>query len=452
MEQLAPLAKDLEVIPPKFWLAVAVYITGLITQHNITATAIAASVGLVSHDHLSRMLQGLGWTLSRGMGLAVRVATALGVPGYLIVDDVLIPKLFSKLIALCYWDYDHSQKRHSYGQRLVFVAWSDGLILIPLAFVFWQKDPRKKTRRRKRRGGKKKGRGSTQGKGSGSKKRRRKRRRHRKNHSKGQRVRLVNGVHYRSKNELARILVWKLVRRGIPCKFILFDNWYASKNNVALFERLKLFWVSRAKSNTRVIFSGQRLSVSQVAALVSKANYHYYAELGARVRSFEVECNGQKLKLTVIKDDPSPESGRTKYLLTNAWWLTNQEHVQWYRKRWIIEVFFRDIKQLVGLTKYEGRTEQGVINHVILVCMAYTFLQLLKPLAKVRRPSVKASKDALAPLVVQWQPSAQVEVVRPKPQGEVQVVSIEKLWHPVRTRLSGLAISENLDLLEFTNL
>jgi len=239
---------------------------------------------------------------------------------------------------------------------------------------------------------------------------------------------------------------------GIPGEFILFDNWYASKKNVALFERLKLLWVSRAKSNTKVSFSGQLLSVSQVAALEALANYHYYAELGARVRSFEVECNGQKLKLTVIKDDPSPESGRTKFLLTNAWWLTNQEHVKWYRKRWIIEVFFRDLKQLVGLTKYEGRTEQGVINHVILVCMAYTFLQLLKPLAKVRRPSVKASKDALAPLVVEWQLSAQVEVVRPKPQGEGQVVSIKNLWHPVRTRLPGLVIPENLDLLEFTNL
>jgi hypothetical protein len=360
--------------------------------------------------------------------------------------------VFAKVIALCYWDYDHSQKRHSYGQRLLFVAWSDGLILIPLIFVFWQKGPQKKTRPRKRHGGKKKGGGPSQAKGSGSKKRRGKRRRHRQNLPKPKRVRLANGVHYRSKNELARILVWKLVRRGIPGEFILFDNWYASKKNVALFERLELGWVSRAKSNTKVSFSGQILSVSQVAALVAKANYHYYAELGARVRSFEVECQGRKLRLTVIKDDPSPESGRTKFLLTNAWWLTNPEHVKWYRKRWIIEVFFRDMKHLVGLTKYEGRTEQGVINHVILVCMAYTFLQLLKPLAKVPRPSVKASKDALAPLVVEWQLSAQVEVVRPKPQGEVQVVSIKDLWHPVRTRLSRLAIPENLDLLEFTNL
>ena len=131
--------------------------------------------------------------------------------------------------------------------------------------------------------------------------------------------------------------------------------------------------------------------------------------------------------------------------------MSNQPHVIGYRKRWVIEVFFRDLKQYVGLTKYEGRTEQGVINHVILVCVAYTLLQLLKPLAKANHPSVKVSKDALAPLVVVWKGSAPTEVVRPQPQGNIQIVSIESRWHPVRTRLSRLPISENLDLLEFTN-
>jgi hypothetical protein len=136
MEELAPLGKDLLVIPPKFWLAVGVYLIGLVTQHNLTAMAIAASVGLVSHDHLSWMLQGLFWTLSQGACLAVRVVTALGVEGYLIIDDVLIPKAFAKLIALCYWDYDHSQKRHSYGQRCPSVKASKDA-LAPLV-VEWQ--------------------------------------------------------------------------------------------------------------------------------------------------------------------------------------------------------------------------------------------------------------------------------------------------------------------------
>jgi predicted GIY-YIG superfamily endonuclease len=46
------------------------------------------------------------------------VNPAKGADGYLIIDDVLIPKPFTKLIAFCAWDHDHSQHRHVFGQRL----------------------------------------------------------------------------------------------------------------------------------------------------------------------------------------------------------------------------------------------------------------------------------------------------------------------------------------------
>lgn len=440
IETLAAWATDLRLVSPRLWLAMAVYLTGLITQTNVTATAIAASVGLVSHDGLSRLWSGLGWTLSEGASLAVRLVQALGVEGYLVLDDVLIPKPFASLIAFCGWDYDHSLKRHAFGQRLVFVVWSTGWLVIPLAFAFWQKGPqpaRPRRRRRRQRGRpRKRGRPITDHSAQG--RRRRARQRARRQAQKRRRVRLPGGVHYRTKNELARALVWKVVRRGLRPRFILFDNWYFSRENVALFERLELNWVTRAQANLKVWLDGRRLSVQQVAATVTKANYHYYRALGVRRRSFPVQWEGRPRKLTVIKDDRGPEGGRTKYLVTNDLTLTNQEHVRWYRKRWVIEVFFRDAKQELGLAGCEARTPAAVISHVLLVCVAYTFLQLLKPLASDRRPSVRASKEALAPLVVVLTLEGSWQVARPEPSGHFQCVSFDHLWHPVRTRLPGL--------------
>jgi hypothetical protein len=441
METLAPLASDLKLVPARLWLAMAVYLTGLITQTNVTATAIAASVGLISHDGLSRLVQGLGWTLGQGASLAVRLVQALGVEGYLVLDDVLIPKPFASLIAFGGWDYDHSLKRHAFGQRLVFVVWSTGWLVIPLAFAFWQKGPppaRPRRRRRRQRGRpRKRGRPITDHSAPG--RRRRALKRARRQAQKRRPVRLPNGVRYRTKNELARALVWRVVRRGLRPRFILFDNWYFSRENVALFERLELSWVTRAQANLKVWLDGRRLSVQQVAATVTKANYHYYRALGVRLRSFQVQWQGRRLKLTVIKDDRGPEGGRTKYLVTNDLTLTNQAHVRWYRRRWVIEVFFLDAKQEVGLARCEARTPQAVIAHVVLVCVAYTFLQLLKPLAADRRVSGRASKDALAPLVVVRTLEASFEVARPEPSGHFECVSFDHLWHPVRTRLPGLS-------------
>jgi hypothetical protein len=443
---LSYLSGKLSILPAKYWLVIAVYVTGLITQENVTTTAIATTVGIASHDQLSRMLQSLSWGLSEGAILGVRFIIALGIEGYLIIDDVLIPKPFASQIAYCYWDHDHSNKRHVFGQRLVFVVWSNGFVTIPLLFAFWQKGPgngKKKKRQSKGKPGRKRKRGRKVTDYSAAAKRRRAR--YKAKRRRPRRVRLATGAHYRSKNELARCLVWKLVRRGIRVKFLLFDNWYASKENLALFERLGFYWVTRSKDNAKVYYKKKRLMVKEVAQTVKKANYHYYEALGARARSFQVTLADSLIKLTVIKDDTAREAGRTKYLMTNAVHLSNQEHITWYRLRWRVEVFFRDAKQYLGLAKSEVRTTEAVTSHVSLVCVAYIFLQLLKPASDEQRPSVRVSKNALAPLQVVVIVSRQI--VRHKPNGKLEVLSYEHLWHPLRTGFLKLPCP---DLIDFT--
>jgi hypothetical protein len=240
----------------------------LITQEQVTTTAIATSVGLCSHDTLVRALRSLGWGLSVGACLGVRLAQAVGGEGYLILDDVLIPKPFAKLIAFCAWDHDHSQHRHVFGQRLVFIVWSNGTLIIPLLFAFWQKDPTRQRRKRRRRKAKR------QRSQAGTPVRRSRRRRVRKPKV----ARLASGVKVRSKNQLARRLVWKLARRGLRVDYILFDNWYASRANFNLFGRLRLHWVTRAKSNLKVEVDAQTVTVKQVGATVKKANYHFVSD------------------------------------------------------------------------------------------------------------------------------------------------------------------------------
>jgi hypothetical protein len=426
--------------PANYSTALAIYLTGLITLPNAHTTTMAEQIGLVSHDQLSRMLVAVSWTITSGAIYVVKFIEFLGIQGgYLIIDDVLIPKPFAKLIAFCGWDWDHSKHYNVFGQRLVFVIWCNGYLIIPLLFAFWQKDPDKPRKRKKRGRGRprKPGRPITDYSAK-ARARRAKSRRQRK--AKRLRKRLANGVHYRTKNELARVLVWKLVRAGIKCQFVLFDNWYASKENLALFARLHLYWVTRTKENAKVYYQQQRMMVKEVANTVNKANYHYYDTVRARVRSFQVTMADRLLKLTVIKDDTAPESGRIKYLLTNATHLTNLEHVFWYRARWAIEVFFRDIKQYLNLCSCEARTKEVVVAHVVLVCIAYTFMQLLKPLANKQRPSIGSTIKTIAPLLVV---ADSHQIVSPNPDGSFQVVNFHHLVAVLRTSFPHLPCPEN---------
>jgi hypothetical protein len=424
-------------------VAMAVYITGLITQTHARTTTIAEQVGLVSHDQLSRMLAALGWTITSGAICVVRLIEILGLgDGYLIIDDVLIPKPFAKLIAFAGWDWDHSKHYNVFGQRLVFVVWSNGYLTIPLLFAFWQKDESKPRKRKKRGRGRPRKSGRPVTDYSAKARARRKEYRRKRNRRKAQlaRKRLPNGVHYRSKNELARVLVWKLIRRGIKSEFILFDNWYASQENLALFERLGLSWVTRVKDNAKVVYNKKYLSIKEVANTVEKADYHYYDTVRARIRSFNILMAGSLRKLTVIRNDSAPEAGRIKYLLTNATQLTNLEHVFWYRNRWAIELFFRDCKQFLNLTTCEARSEKVVVAHVVLVCIAYTFMQLLKPLASKQRPSVGSTIKTIAPLVVVLDSH---QIVRPIANGSFQVACFDDLVSVLRTGFPLLPCPEN---------
>ena len=430
---LRPLAVDLGL---RISLAMVVYLTGLITQQNITATEISTQVGLVSHDTLRRMLAGLGMTISLGLTLSVRLIVALGgEQGWIAIDDVLLPKPFAKALALCFWDYDHAARRNCFGQRLVFVVWSNGTLVIPLLFAVWQKDPTRKPRGKKKR--------RRQTPKTQVKKGTRKRRRPRKKVVK-RRLRLPSGAHYRTKNELARLMIWRLMRRGLPVEYVLFDNWYAAEGNFKLFERLGLKWVTRAKSNYKLDYEGQSLTAKKIADKVKKANYHYYPSLSARARSFAVKRGDRQLKLTVIKDDRGPEGGRTKYLLTNATALECCQVIAWYRRRWMIEVFFRDCKQYLGLGRCEMRLSEEIIGHFALVCVAYTILQLLRPVTDKLRPSVRANKHHLAPLMIVVLPTGQRTAQRPLPNGKMKEVVLEHLLEPIRTRLPALALTEDL--------
>src|ERR1051326_1636288 len=88
--------------PAVYSLPMAVYITGLITQPQARTTSIAGRIGLVSHHQLTRMLRAVGWSISSGAIRVVKFIELLGITGgYLIIDDVLIPKPFAALIAFC---------------------------------------------------------------------------------------------------------------------------------------------------------------------------------------------------------------------------------------------------------------------------------------------------------------------------------------------------------------
>ena len=380
----------------KALLCVAVYVSGLVAlEKKQTQSRIAKTIGHVTHDALNRLAGELPMLCTQMAVGAVSLITGIYDTGYIILDDTLVPKPFSRLVAGTYVDYDHTQKRHVRCHRIVVVIWTNGTIYIPVAFAFWHH--RDFVRR------------------------------------------------YRTKNQIARILIYYVVRHHIPFSYLTFDNWYASKQNLRFFDKLGIKFVTRLRKNTWIVREDEKQKVQKL----TKYECHYYSDLKAYVRRFEVKYPRFGIgSLAIVKNDKHAESGRTKYLFTNDLSLNNTEFVLHYRSRWHVEVFFRTCKQHFGLTACQAQLMPQVILHVRMVLLAYVLTQLLMADDSI---SVGDMQIHLRSLHCLYQPNEVPKLVSMKEDGTLLPITLTEAITPVRTRLSGMIDVQIPDIIESIN-
>jgi hypothetical protein len=294
-----------------------------------------------------------------------------------------------------YVDYDHTQKRHVRCHRIVVVIWTNGVIYIPVAFAFWHH--RDFVRR------------------------------------------------YRTKNQIARILIYYVVRHHTSFLYLTFDNWYASKQNLNFFDKLGIKFVTRLRKNTWIIHENEKQKVQKL----TKYECHYYHELKAYVRQFEVKYprfgTGY---LAIVKNDKHEEPGKTKYLFTNDPSLTNREFVLRYRSRWHVEIFFRTCKQYFGLTACQAQMMPQVILHVRMVFLAYALTQLLMADNPIPMEQMQKHLRSLHCLRL---PNEAPKLVSMNEDGALLPITLGKLMNPIRTGIPSIINVQIPTIIESMN-
>ena len=121
-------------MPEPLWI----YLMALLYVTNITTcSAMADAFDSVSHDRLTRMLQGT-WSGHTLLNLALRALfTVTG--GYLIVDDTVVEKPYARLLGEAAWGWSSKQRKVVFGVAVVLLVWTDGQVRIPLAYRRWHK-------------------------------------------------------------------------------------------------------------------------------------------------------------------------------------------------------------------------------------------------------------------------------------------------------------------------
>lgn len=183
-------------------------------------------------------------------------------------------------------------------------------------------------------------------------------------------------VDFKKTPELAAELIKSFQPPAGVKAVVLFDSYYLCKTVVKACKHKGFVYISTLKSNRNLFKNGRKLKAGSYGKNFwlrhkrqhvkdGKAAYHF-ADAGVLLvgdigphRVVFSRKNSEKTTLGIVTND-------TK--------IKPADVITSYSKRWWIEVFFKDGKQLLGLGQYQNRSLDAAVTHLHLVCFAFALL------------------------------------------------------------------------------
>lgn len=312
-----------------------------------TATGLSQVLeGEISHDQVSRHLAGKKKTAA-DLWLTVKpfVRQVQSEAGGLIIDDSIEEKPYTDENDLVCWHYDHSKAALVKGINFLTALYASQGVSLPVGFHLIAKtekylDP--KTQKEKRRSP-------------------------------------------MSKNELCRELIKQAGANHIPFRFVVFDTWFASAENMVFIKRAQhRDFVCPLKTNRKVALS---------LADKQQGRYLRVDTLGLEEHTpREVYLEGVDFPLVLVKQVFTNEDGScgVLYLVSSATTLSFDDLTTTYQKRWQVECYHKSLKQNVSLEKSPTQTETTQTNHFFAALCGFLKLERLKGKTKLNHFALKS--------------------------------------------------------------
>lgn len=172
----------------------------------------------------------------------------------------------------------------------------------------------------------------------------------------------------KTKNEHFReLLIRAFADKGLKARYILFDSWYASVENLKFIHRQGRIFVTSLKSNRKVSLSKDEGYVNLDAIDWTPERLQY----GVSIKLKEVPFRVQLFKVVATNGD-------VDWVITNEVATQGSLTVDVVRRRsdvrWQIEQFHREVKQLVGTEKCQCRSARAQRNH--LACAYHAWVAI----------------------------------------------------------------------------
>lgn len=314
----------------------AQYLTGLIVCENKTVTGINSSfMGRNDQSALNHWLTDAEWSeeeLDEAVkAMILEALEARGINrGFLVVDDTLNHKT-GRHIEGVNIHYDHAEGRCTLSHQLVTSHLVAGRLSTSIGFELYRRNEGQKD--------------------------------------------------FKTKNELARILIGRAAANGFPFTCVLMDVWYFNAENISYIEGLGKDWVAGCKPNRLILTPKGWTHISAYIEAVPKSEFKEIilrTEDGER-RFWAYAKNvviKERRRIRLVASYEDEMEGEPKFIATNRLDWDVKTILKTYLKRWKIDSFYRDAKQELGLEDYELRKLRGIRRHWLMVFPAHNLLQL----------------------------------------------------------------------------
>ena len=185
-----------------------------------------------------------------------------------------------------------------------------------------------------------------------------------------------------------------LEEREIPYRTVLMDSWYATVSLMRQIDELGKLFYCPLKNNRLVDDSGGTVPYQAVSTLTWTDDAQAQGKL-VKVKGFPGAFKMKLFRVAVATD-------RTDYVVTNDLTQASTEDAQdESRRRWKVEQFHREEKQLTGIEQSQTRLDRSQRNHICLAMLAW---HVLKAAASAAGKTIYAQKrDPLQAFVAtQW--------------------------------------------------
>jgi len=317
------------------WRHFKTYLWGIILgekgEKNVMDIADNALDGK-SQSSLNRFLTGGSWDPSTLDGIRLSNFMTDRVGGVLSLDDTLVEKYGKTMEAVGYL-FSSSKGKTVRAHNIVSTFYSNGSQKIPLHFAPYLK-----------------------------------------------KISCEGGArHFKTKPQLAVELLMKALAYVRP-EMVAFDSWYFGKSLVGFLNSHHQKWVTQSKTNRKLRKDDEKeRSVQEyfhelekgdfrrISAKIDEKRYKWYHDDVVEMR------NVGKVRIVYLRRRRN--SRGFKALVSNDLDSDPLYLIECYKRRWDIEVFYRDCKQHLGLGEYQVRRLDAVVIHLRLVFLAYTLLK-----------------------------------------------------------------------------